>query len=284
MRLIAALLASVSLASLLAAGSPAIAQSLSGVVVEGTGAFVMGPNNPAQGQIPTDSFSSIVNPFTGYYAGLRIGKEIMPMWDVTGRVAYTHFNGSTGSYVEPGKFGSSDKIGEINDELAFQTLDLEAGYTPALDGSMQLRFFGGLRGLHYTSSLQDTANYTFSGGPETRTVTHESEFYGVGPRVGLEFSNRFGDSPFGISGMAGGAVIVGTETTTNDKVGTVTNGSQVKTIVDLEAAVGLDFHLSDQAVITGGVRGEVLSNVNSFSSGDQSQLAYGPFAKFKLNF
>ena len=104
--------------------------------------------------------------------------------------------------------------------------------------------------------------------------------------MGLEFSNRFGDSPFGISGMAGGAVIVGTDATTatNDKVGSVTNGSQVKTVVDLEAAVGLDFHLSDQAVITGGVRGEVLSNVNSFSSGDQSQLAYGPFAKFKLNF
>ena len=61
---------------------------------------------------------------------------------------------------------------------------------------------------------------------------------------------------------------------------TSTDTSVAETIVDLEAAAGLDFHVTDQAIFTAGYRAEVLSGVNDFgSNAPAGQLVHGPFGK-----
>ena len=97
------------------------------------------------------------------------------------------------------------------------------------------------------------------------------------------------DSPFGFSLAASGAVVFGSNhrmtTSTVFLSTTSTDTSVAETIVDLEAAAGLDFHVTDQAVFTAGYRAEVLSGVNNFgSNAPAGQLVHGPFEKLKAQF
>jgi hypothetical protein len=275
-RFLTTLLASVSIVALIAVSSPAAAgEAGSGFTFEATSAYLSGPNTVAS---KASLGTSNVTPLTGYYAGVKVGKDVMPMWDVTGRFAVTRV-------IDSG----SDKLGIVSNSLSFQTLDLEAGYTPKLT-NVGVRFFAGLRGLHYTNSL----TRTFSGSNFFFLVNPSSDFYGIGPRIGLEVEKQFDGSAFGISAEAAGAVIVGSAntTTTEDKLGTVSSmsSSVAKTVIDLEASAGVDYHFNDLSKVTLGYRAEALSDVNSevlfggqgSSGSDSTQLVSGPFLKLKI--
>jgi len=55
-------------------------------------------------------------------------------------------------------------------------------------------------------------------------------------------------------------------------------------LIDLEASLGLDYHLGDDITFTAGYRGEVLSGIGNFDSTGDAQLVHGPFARVKAAF
>jgi hypothetical protein len=279
MKRLASLLATVSVSAILAAG-PAVAQN-AGLIVEATGAFLMGEDEASESIIDdiTTARNIRIDALTGGYASFSLGKKLSPTWDITGRFAITDMQPGDAEYTQPPILGPSDKLGTMTSDLEFQTLDLEGGYSPELSDDFDLRFFAGARGLHYTNTLNTT--------DKIGDTTREREFYGVGPRAGLEFESRFGNSPVGFSGLVGGAVVFGTERQNDDVFGTSTTTDVAKAVVDLEAQAALDLHLGDQAKVSVGYRGEQLSDVNDFSLGGQpavGQLVHGPFIKFKATF
>lgn len=154
----------------------------------------------------------------------------------------------------------------------------------------------GVRGLHYTDSLDKLGSVSFTSGGPPETVAWDfmfgSEFIGAGPRIGMEGSTRIGNSNFGISGMLAGAVIHGLERTSGTvsvsySGGTITppfpSEEEWKTVLDVEAALGLDYYLAEQTKLTLGYRAEQLFNVSSSSfyasGGSPHRLVHGPFLK-----
>ena len=290
MKLLAALLATVSLAAVSAA-SPSFAQQ-AGIVVDAAGSYVVGNSGTIEDRLVTDPGITDfdINDFDGGYGTLGLGYRFGNGWDISGRFSATSLNPSTADFFEPSTgFPFSDKAGEITSDLDFQGLDIEAGYAPVVDDGFDLRVFAGLRGLHYTNSLNETEDKVGGGFPSEADFDHE--FIGVGPRIGMEFATRLGDSQFGLSGSFGGAVIFGSEDQTVTLTGPLgspatTVTSEDKVVVNLDASLGLDYHLTEQATVTVGYRAEHLSGVNDFSgyASETGQLVHGPFLKLKAAF
>ena len=134
----------------------------------------------------------------GLYAGVAFGRKITPAWDWRVGLAFTNFedNDSDGDFDDE----------TLTSELRFATADLEAGFAAVENTSTNLRFFGGLRVLWEDDSAEATLFDGFD--------RQDSDFLGIGPRIGADFQSRFGDSRFGMSGMVAGAAIWGNGTST----------------------------------------------------------------------
>ncbi|WP_328766575.1 Lpg1974 family pore-forming outer membrane protein [Devosia aurantiaca] len=161
------------------------------------------------------------------------------------------------------------------------------GYTPELDDNLDIRLFAGARGLHAANDIFVTEDKL--GGEFDESTLIESNYFGIGPRVGMDIANRFADSPFGISGSFAGAVIFGnsSQTITTDTSGgpTSTEIDDNRTVVNLEASIGLDYHFTEQASFTIGYRGEHFGNVSNVPGGEpESFTSHGPFVKAALSF
>jgi hypothetical protein len=312
MRMKALLLGSVSLSAIGTGASVSTVQAAG----PGTftysleGAWLSGANTAAEDKLggPTGCYSGGTSGYyssycndiqanTGYRAALTVGTVIDEHWDARAGVAVNqgltstsyssgYYSYSSGSGGSGGTFYSGYYNERLTTNFSYQTLDFEVGYTPTLDDKFQLRFFAGLRGLHYTDSL-DKMGTGYSGGYTSGFhFTHNEEFLGVGPRVGVEGSARFGESPFGVSGMLSAAAIHGLSNVhetaqftsgglsspiyTNDR-------SEWKTVFDLEAALGVDYYLTDTSKFTVGVRAEQITNIGI--SGGATAMNTGVFVK-----
>lgn len=294
------LLGSVSAVAVSAAYAPALAQDLTipdGYSLSVEGGFLMGPNTFAEdklGSFPSGGVIDIQDN-VGYRAAISLGKRIDPLWDLRVGASLNHQleSISTFTFFSPGS-GSSFS-GEMRNDFDFENLDFEVGYTPVLDENFQVRLFAGIRGLHYKDTLGFTATEDKVGSPHYN-VDLQSEFIGAGPRIGASASTRFGDSNFGMSGMVSGAVIHGLErrsgqaSVTTFSGGSIYSGSfteeEWKTVLDVAASLGLDYHVAEQTKLTLGYRAEQLFNVGGgFPGGDSSdRLVHGPFMKFESEF
>ncbi|NGP17817.1 Lpg1974 family pore-forming outer membrane protein [Devosia aurantiaca] len=165
-------------------------------------------------------------------------------------------------------------------------MDVEVGYAPELDDNLDVRIFGGARGMYADNSFSATED---KAGAFDNSAAIDSKFFGIGPRLGLDLAKRFSDTPFGVSGSVAGAVIFGTakQTTTIDTGGgPATTESEVsETVVNLETSIGLDYHIANNATVTIGYRGEHFSDVSNFPGGDAEGIwSHGPFLKAKISF
>ena len=179
--------------------------------------------------------------------------------------------------------------------FSFQNLDFNAAFAPVLSDKFDLKLFGGIRSLHYTDT-QDKMGSDSSGGGHTYQGYYTAEFIGAGPRIGVSGSARFGDSPLGVSGLLSAALIYGEErvhssynfTSGGSGSGTITvpSSTEWKSIYDIEASLGLDYHVNPQTMFTLGVRSEQISGVASglAKGGPTTRLVYGPFAKVSGSF
>jgi hypothetical protein len=164
---------------------------------------------------------------------------------------------------------------------------------------MSIRLFGGVRGLHFSADSESTFQTTFSygGGLFTYGVsfsdTTKTEFFGVGPRIGVAAAHRFEGTNFGLSGTVAGALLFGRQTTTSTETVTFSysnpgssysNSSSYsdsfstnKTVFDLEAKAGLDYYLNDSTALTIGYQAQKLWNVGPDNDPQDSKLVHGPF-------
>ncbi len=316
MRSKSVLLGSVSVVAITAAAAPAIAQDNTvpdGYSLSVEGGFLMGPNDLARDKLGYyGGYGSAgvveIQDNVGYRAAISLGKRIDPLWDLRVGASLNHQleSVSTVEFTYSSGGSSGEVLLEMRNDFDFENLDFEAGYTPVLDGNFQVRLFAGIRGLHYTDSADKlgttystSAGYS-SGG--TISLLTTSEFIGAGPRIGVEGSTRFGGN-FGISGMLAGAVIHGLERTSGSVTISEFSGASAgfnatiplpgseewKTILDLEASLGLDYFVAEQTKLTLGYRAEQLFNVggNSFyysSGGSPDRLVHGPFVKAESKF
>lgn len=306
MRYQSVLMGSVSIVAM-AASAAAHAQDTTvpeGYSVSIEGGVLFGPNTAAEDKLGSGFSGGVVDigDNIGYRAAVSIGKQIDPFWDLRATAALNHqlvatstesafFSSGSGS-------GSSGFFGELKNSFNYETLDFEAGYRPELDANLNVRLFGGVRGLHYKESM-DKLGVQFgtdgSGSSFSVSATTEStlEFIGAGPRVGVEASSRLGDSMFGISGMVGAAAMYGVERSNfNGSIDSSPSGGpsgpippssdeEWKWVYSLEAALGVDVYLSEQAKLTVGVRAEQIGNVGF---DDSTRLNYGPTLKFTAQY
>ena len=187
-------------------------------------------------------------------------------------------------------------LGTLTNAFDYETMDFEVGYRPALPDSMNVRLFAGVRGLHYKDSISASAVASGgsggSGGPDKigYGVDYSEEFFGVGPRLGVEVSAPIGDSMFGVSGMVAGAALFGTA---RQDVSVWSGGGlpislpgaeESRVVYNLEAALGLDMHLDPATTVTLGYRTEGLFGIGSTSGGpsvgdSDTRWTHGPTLK-----
>lgn len=270
------------------------------------------------------SVANDVNENIGWRAAIAVGKQIDPLWDIKLGLALNHQFATSSSLdfsfediPSAGSGFSYSGLFEINNDFDYETADLEIGFRP--EGTYNMRLFGGVRGLHYTDSFDKLGDFggteylngsAGSGGSVSYASLGSGEFWGAGPRIGMEGSTRIGDSIFGISGSASAALLFGVarnvsdisvETTGSGFIGSG-SGAPVTGLFDeeewgmvsnFEASLGLDVYLSENATLTVGGRVESVNVLSDFSttgiSGSggavsNNRLSFGPTIKLTAGF
>ena len=283
------------------------------------------------------------DPSFGYHAAFSVGKQIDENWDVRfggsinklleNTVGATESAGS--SFFTPlpgGGFNSSffevSSTIEGKADFSFETLDFEVGYTPTLADDMSVRLFAGIRGLHFSSKGVSQVGLNFASGSsasagygsgsfssfESAGVlfqgAFETEFFGVGPRVGVSAAHRFAGTNWGLSGTVAGAALFGRQTHSfqqsfssgfsagfsgsssgpgsapasgsfssgGSSAGPSSSSTTDKMVFDLQVKGGVDFYLDDKTALTFGYQAEQLFGVGSGDGGlDDNKLVHGPF-------
>lgn len=310
-------------------------QTLVGMDKMGSGIF--GSGDPTSGIFGSGD-SSI-----GYNAAFSVGKQIDENWDVRfggsinklleNTVGFTASSGSSyysalpGGGFDSGFFEVSESITGHAD-FSFETLDFEVGYTPVLaDDNMSVRLFAGIRGLHFSSTGGTQFGANFSSGRSASAgygsgsfssletawfevhSNFKTEFFGVGPRIGVSAAHRFEGTNWGLSGTLAGAALFGRQTTSFSQgfssgffsgysassggSGSAPAGSSIssgssfegptssettdKMVFDVQAKAGVDFYLDDKTALTFGYQAEQIFGVGSSGNAESNKLVHGPF-------
>lgn len=242
----------------------------------------------------------------GYRGAAAFGRKFDDNLDWRLGVAYSNFVKNHASLLITGipsgsgsGSGSGSFAGDGSADFSYLTGDLELGYNVRPGDDFDLRVFGGLRILSSKDSQDKFGDVDLGGsGVGSIELNTRSEFLGVGPRAGVDFSSRIGDGNFGFSGMLATALIFGDVKTriaysSSGGSGSGSSGSETfhdnETIFNLEAAFGADFHLNENSVLTIGYRGEYWNDVRfsdkvGESSSTPDTLSHGPFLRFTTEF
>jgi len=335
MRNKALFLGSVSLAAMTAAVVAVQAQDAvdNGYKVSVEGGALFGPNDLAGDKlggeligIPLSSSGGTItsdqHDNMGWRAAVAVQRQIDPLWDMKFALALNQQLETTNSL----SFGATDisssgdgssisGLFESKTDFDYETMDFEAGYSPEVDGPVNVRLFGGVRGLHYNDTYDKVGTVDgteYSGGVVVDgsgtsggySFLQSGSFYGVGPRIGAEASTRLGDSMFGLTGSVAGSFILGrAQNNVNFEYdfSSGASGSPVPTgdisseewgwVTDFEASLGVDFYVTDTNKLTIGGRVEKVTTLSDFSSevfssgssgGDTNgRLTFGPTVKFE---
>lgn len=276
----------------------------------------------------------------GYNAAFSVGKQIDENWDVRfgGSInkllentvgvrlssGDSYYSSGLGGSFESGFYSSFFEI-QGRADFAFEALDFEVGYTPTLQEDLSIRLFAGIRALHYSSTGATSfgagfaSGFSYSAGFGSGSAGHvsgfgvaaqlafDTEFFGVGPRVGVSAAHRFAGTSWGLSGTVAGAALFGRQTysVTNSfssgfyssyynsggTGGPVVSGSSFsgsassytsagstdKLVFDLQVKGGVDFYLDDKTALTFGYQAEQLFGVGMGEDSETNKLVHGPF-------
>ena len=239
---------------------------------------------------------------TSYMGSLTLSRETSPNKDMAFGLSFgvspqdNSFKISSG--FSSGFSGSGVLTIAGRDSNSYAALDFEMGTTVPM-GTADMRWFYGARALASKSNF----SYDFevdkagSGSGGSLEVEAEAVFVGVGPRVGIGFATQPApSSQFGFSGELGAAVLFGSrkDTVTVNALGFPGSGgsssfSEQKNVASLDAQIGVDYYLSDNAIISAGYQLQQLWNVDFASDEDNpnfasSRLIHGVFVGFTTQF
>lgn len=205
-----------------------------------------------------------------------------------------------------------------NSQFSYKAIDVDYGMNIGA-GGMDAQAFVGARILRTDTQLDKTgavASGYFSGGEPYYAnyyggySSYDASFTGVGPRAGVSFSSRLGSpvssaGAFGISGSLAGSLVFGrlTETVESGEFsGYYSAGYQYEysgygssytetsnqTAVTLEAQIGLDYYLNDNAKLTLGYQAQQFWNVDATADTSEEdtnpRLVHGAFIGFTTSF
>lgn len=271
---------------------------------------------------PPELFPRLDEDF-GYYAAIMWGGQISPRWDLRLGVSLNRFDDNdddislSDSFDGKASFdeteGSVRLDQELGSDLDFYTADVELGYKALENQAFNLRFFAGLRGLAVEESAEKMGYFELRDDPDLifsfdfdREI--ESDFLGLGPRVGTNFEARIGDTALGISGMLAGAAIFGSRDTKSSGAVEVcyddgggldclsgsgtSRDSEGDIVYNLEGNIGVDMHVTDSSKFTVGYRAQQWWDIRAGDDDegidklgvDDDVLVHGPFARYTGQF
>ena len=223
-----------------------------------------------------------------------------PQWDIAAAISGGWLDGDGVSISE---YYSSYSIDvELDSEMDYFVIDLEAGYNVGLGNPGHVRAFGGLR---FASFDQDAH---LSGEIDVLDFSHDIEadrdvdFWGIGPRVGVSGVFPLGESNFNVVGGAAAAVLFGERETTDsfsyDSSSYSESDDDFQIVGNVEADLGVSYTVANNASmnidIAAGWRVETWFNVNNtdwnvigpligeVGSSDGDQLMHGPFLRVTI--
>ena len=243
---------------------------------------------------------------TSYMGSLTLSRETSPNKDMAFGLSFGVSPQAESFKISSGFSGSGSGSGvltlAVRQSNSYAALDFEMGTTVPM-GTADMRWFYGARALASKSTI--SAGYEFdkagSGSEVFAEGEAESVFVGVGPRVGIGFATQPAPgSQFGFSGELGAAVLFGsrkdTETVTavsgfspGSGGSSFSSFSERKNVASLDAQIGVDYYLSDNATISAGYQLQQLWNVDYASDEDndseaKTRLIHGVFVGFTTQF
>lgn len=231
---------------------------------------------PKYGQLPNTfpGASGPAGPGDGWGGALLLGYRFASPWDMSLGLRYTGL-GAGDQAAFPSCGATFTQMTKAN----IFTLDGDLGYNTA-SVSSATRWFFGARYFRWHHDLLDTCNRR----------TNDATTWGVGPRVGFDYSMRFGPSTSLIAG-ANSSILFGDvkDVTT---LGTVTEN---RTMYQLSGYVGLGWEFAPLWRLAAGYKLDFWSGIHSdqccgsstpniVGGGKGDMLEHGPFARISYNF
>lgn len=213
-------------------------------------------------QIPGDAQGGTDN---GWKAWGTLGYRFDSPWDI----------GIAGGF---GKLSEGKAVGIHNNQLKanYWTVDGVAGYTIADPNSgFSWRPFFGVRYVNFTHKFTDDVQPIWAG---------DIDYWGVGPRIGIDGAYRFAGTGWFIGGGISGAVTWGKIKET----GTFPAGKESRVAYNAEGQLGIGYEFSPGLAVTAGVQADYWFSVNytteSTATGKGDRGAWGPFVRLAYNF
>lgn len=196
-------------------------------------------------------------------------------------------------------FGTNTASITENDKFSFETFDFDFGQK-FVSGPVQLRAFAGLRAIHTDESFSTSVDTDKVGIFSASTSTFsqgQSQFTGVGPRLGVDF-NTVG--PWSLVGSVSAAFMGGdrqsqfTTTMTSVFLGQTVTGTnfsedRASWVGNLEGILGVAWQFSPNGQVMVGYRADEWYNIrSSFSfagfSNKQDVFTQAPFLRVTLRY
>ncbi len=229
----------------------------------------------------------------GGYGAISVSRFIDPDldWRLSGR--YGRFADVSRSETETEPGGPGFLTFDATQKKSFANIDFDIGHHFQHPG-VQGRVFVGVRGLHSRETadkgflLNDPNNNKFADANFGAT----SEFFGAGPRAGLEMVFKDPGDTFGVSVAGSAAVLLGNQRETisgsifEDDNGVITNDSgrqsfnEFEALVNLSAAFGVEMMVNDNSTITLGYQAEMWTQ--EFLQ--ERSLFHGPFVRGTIKY
>ncbi len=246
----------------------------------------------------TSNGSLLGNKNYGGYGAISFGQDINPLYDWRVSTAFNAFqnNNRNASTTVSGVF-IIDPFTETNsvtatDKFHYLTFDFDVGRRWE-KGNLQLRTFAGLRALRTSDSftiLSTDVTEKLGTSSVITSMSGDSHFTGVGPRIGLDM---FYGSTFGIVGSVSAAAIWGirdSHFTTNvfNVKGGVSTMSQSRSawVENLSGSLGFNWQFAPNAYLVLGYKADAWWNIrDNFSytgiefNRDKDILSHGPFLR-----
>ncbi len=195
--------------------------------------------------------------------------------------------GAQGSWLSKGK--GDFEYGPATTKAWYWAVDGEIGYN-AMVGDLGVRLFGGVR---YAEFKHRSKMIGYTDGSTTYFKNYDNDYWGIGPRIGTDFSTRLFGSNWSLFGDIAGSVLFGKlrgEHRYTDEASE--SGKTSQTVWNVEGQLGIGYEVAPGVTIGAGYRGEYWANVadkwfyakDSFRGGHSDRFMHGPFVRVSYNF
>ena len=171
--------------------------------------------------------------------------------------------------------GKADNDNGDRIKANYWTVDGTIGYTIDDGSGFAMRPFFGVRYVNFTHKTKDQVAPIWAS---------DIDYWGIGPRVGIDLAYRFAGTAWYLGGTISGAATWGKISSD----GTWPSGKSTRWAYNLDGQAGIGYEFSPGFSIMAGYQLDYWKNVNYTnevnSSGKGDRFAHGPFLRLAYNF